>query len=186
MFELDNDIIQFIPYLRRYARALTGDFELAETLVQQSMECVSGLSHLFRDKLNSDKKNRLFSVFHLIYNDYANGQKNLSTWTKNNPQNRYAADNHELDDKFRHDIFYQVFRQLPIQQKQVFLLVTVERFLYEDVSKILNMPLGKMLSLLHTARKSIVEKVYSKSVPQDGPNAKSIHEQKHEAAEISL
>jgi len=186
MREFKNENAEFIPYLRRYARALTGDFPLADKLVQQSFDCALGLRHLFKDKLKTEKKIRLFSIFHLIHNDYINGQKNFPVVDGSYSTHLSIVNFQSVEDKFRNDKYYLAFLQLPLPQKQVLLLVTVERFLYDEVSKILNMPLGAILSQLHTARKSIAEKVYSRNTALPVVHNENISESEHNAAEMSL
>ena len=154
-----DTIIETLPYLRRYARALTGDIRLADRMVQQCIDCATDLHQLIKKDQNNaiGQKIWLFSIFHNIYNEFITEQQVfMAQWqTTELPANEELLNSHE-DDKY-----YRAFKQLPLQQQQVFLLVSVEKFLYEEVSKIVNLPLGAILSLLHTARNSIAEKVYS-------------------------
>ena len=184
MQEFKNALIKYIPNLRRYARALTGDFQLADQVVQQSIDCAVGVSHLVKNESEADNKVRLFSIFHLIYHDYINEQKNQPQLKNDGLANSGVTNIDAFENKYRDNKFFQVFNQLPVQQKQVFLLVTVERLLYEDVSKILDIPLGAMLSHLHTARKSIIEKVYATHSTQVAANKKQASAEKEEVAEM--
>lgn len=159
MQEIDLAIIDNIPFVRRYARALTGEFELADQLVQQSVSCAVDLHHLFKEHLGIDKKIWLFSIFHNLYNDFINQQKNSAG--RESEEFAVSADYEGkpiLD--VNSDTEYQALHHLPAPLKQVFLLVAVERFLYEDVCKILNIPLGAVLSHLHTARKSLAMEIF--------------------------
>lgn len=183
MYDSKNTILNFIPSLRRYARALTGELSMADQVVKQSFDCAVSLNHLFKDELEADKKVRLFSIFHQMYNDYINEQKKVYWPLDHEALTTDLGAVDKLDSKYRNDKFYQIFYQLPLLQKQVFLLVTLERFKYEEVTRILNLPLGAMLSQLHTARRFIADKVYSRSAAQStsvGAN------ETEEAAEMSL
>ena len=46
-------------------------------------------------------------------------------------------------------------QQLPEDQRQVLLLVTVEGFRYKEVAKIMNIPLGTVMSRLSRARSTL-------------------------------
>jgi RNA polymerase sigma-70 factor (ECF subfamily) len=156
MQDYKNTILKNIPYLRRYARALTNNHRLADRVVQQCIDCAADLHHLVKEgQDNAAQKIWLFSIFHNIYNEFLKEQSAILAQLYND-----VPDSEESTFDLEHDNYHKALTHLPLQQKQVFLLVSVEKFLYEEVSKILNMPLGAILSLLHTARNSIADQVY--------------------------
>jgi RNA polymerase sigma-70 factor (ECF subfamily) len=164
MQDLINKLLENIPCLRRYARALTGNNRLADRIVQQCLDCAVDLQQLVKE----DHSNRaaqkiwLFSIFHHIYNEFINEQQAIvEQLTDNIPDAETFAFHPQSN--LEHDEYQVALMQLPLLQQQIFLLVSVEKFLYEEVSQIVNMPLGAVLSLLHTARNAIAEKVYSDS-----------------------
>src|SRR6185295_13110591 len=65
MSEDDALIAQQIPRLRRYARALTGDRNAADDLVQDTLERALSRFHLWRQ--GSDLRAWLFTIMHNIY-----------------------------------------------------------------------------------------------------------------------
>src|SRR5437762_13103136 len=59
-----NLIVPFIPNLRRYARALVGDREGADDLVQDTLERAVRKFHLWRP---GDLRAWLFSIMHNVF-----------------------------------------------------------------------------------------------------------------------
>ena len=48
---------------------------------------------------------------------------------------------------------------LPADQKETFLLVSLERFTYEETSQILNVPIGTLVLRLNSARKFLIKRL---------------------------
>lgn len=162
MHENKNTMLESIPCLRRYARALTGNHRLADRVVQQCIDCALDLQQLVKEDHadTAAQKLWLFSIFHNIYNEFIDEQKALYE------RMNYDVSDSEMftmDPRIQSDLddYHRALTQLPLPQQQVFLLVSLERFPYEQVAEIVKMPLGAVLSLLHTARQSIAEKVYT-------------------------
>ena len=158
MHDYKNAIFENLPYLRRYARALTDDIRLADRIVQQCVDCATDLQQLIKHEQAPEvnKKIWLFSIFHNIYSEFIEEQQKIIAQLPAVDTENYDS----FDSVLENEGYYRALVQLPLLQKQIFLLVSVERFLYEEVSKIVNLPLGAVLSQLHTARQSIVAKVY--------------------------
>jgi RNA polymerase sigma-70 factor (ECF subfamily) len=167
MHENNNTMLESIPCLRRYARALTGNHRLADRVVQQCIDCAVDLQQLVKED-HADaaaQKLWLFSIFHNIYNEFINEQETLYERLNYNLSDTgmFAGDPHSHRDL---DEYHRALMQLPLLQQQIFLLVSLERFSYEQVAEIIKMPLGAVLSLLHTARQTIADKVYPLQEPQ--------------------
>ena len=154
-----DTIVKNIPYLRRYALALTDNPRLADRMVQQCIDCATDLHKLIKKEQDHVTQHKiwLFSIFHNIYNEFITEQQTIMAQLPDSE----LSENEEIADDVEYDQYHRALVQLPLQQKQIFLLVSVEKFLYEDVSKIVNMPLGAILSLLHTARNSVAERIFS-------------------------
>jgi RNA polymerase sigma-70 factor (ECF subfamily) len=177
MHENKNTMLESIPCLRRYARALTGNYRLADRVVQQCIDCAVDLQQLVKEE-HADaaaQKLWLFSIFHNIYNEFINEQEALYERLNFDlsDSEMFAVDTHGLSDS---DEYHRALMQLPLQQQQIFLLVSLERFPYEQVAEIVNTPLGAVLSLLHTARQTLAEKVYPVQEPQSIDNTESLND----------
>ena len=56
-------------------------------------------------------------------------------------------------------------QQLPEDQRQVLLFVTVEGFTYKEVGEIMNIPLGTVMSRLSRARKTLHTLMNGETIP---------------------
>jgi RNA polymerase sigma-70 factor (ECF subfamily) len=167
MLEPNNAMLETIPYLRRYARALTNNTRLADRIVQQCLDCAADLRQFVRQDHgdSATQKLWLFSIFHNIYNEFINEQQAIVDQLNDAMEDHLVADSEAATihppGNDNHDEYQLALMQLPLLQQQIFLLVCVEKFLYEEVGQIVNLPLGAVLSLLHSARESLADKVYS-------------------------
>lgn len=117
----------FLARLRRYARALAGPGTAPDELVRQTLERAS---HSLQP-LGDDRQSRV-ALFTLMHEVYAHGAT---------PERA-----HEFD---------RAIGALPAEQREVFLLVTVEEMSYEDVAKALGIPIGTVMSRLYRAREKL-------------------------------
>jgi RNA polymerase sigma-70 factor (ECF subfamily) len=139
-----------IPRLRRYARALTRDFNAADDLVQDCLARALGKVHLWQR--GSDLRAWLFTILH---NQFVNqvrrsvregtaiaAQENSKTMSSGPTQSTRL----ELRDLER------AMSKLPEEQRAVILLVGLEGMRYEEVAEVLNVPVGTVRSRLSRGR----------------------------------
>ena len=90
------------------------------------------------------------------HNLYVNQLKKLGRQPQMNPDIEDL--NHDLEphksEVLMSDLNY-CLQQLPDDQRQVLLLVSVEGFTYKEVAKIMDVPLGTVMSRLSRARKTL-------------------------------
>lgn len=142
-----------IPALRRYAVALTYDTYKADDLVQDCLERALTRLHLWQ--AGSNLKAWLFTIMH---NLFINTQVKLSRLPK-----MVSIDAVSETLKFNGSVeqgteIYDVaiaVSNLPTDQKNVILLIGLEGYGYKEVSKILDIPLGTVMSRLHRAREKL-------------------------------
>ncbi|SJZ80037.1 RNA polymerase sigma-70 factor, ECF subfamily [Enhydrobacter aerosaccus] len=146
-----------IPALRRYAYALLRDHDLADDLVQDTLE--RALARWTQRRDDGDLRAWLFTI-----------QRNL--YVSGGRQRRRRGPAIGLDEALLpgtapkqeaalevHDVL-AALEQLPEEQKSLLLLVGVEDFSYDDAARILDLPIGTVMSRLSRARqrlRSIVE-----------------------------
>jgi len=145
--ELEN----CIPALRRYAFTLYYQQEDADDLVQDCLERALKKQSLWQE--TSSLRAWLFTIQHNLY---------VNKLRCNDRQPQMTADietlTHPLDPSKRDILIHNIdfcIQQLPENQKQVLLLITVEGFSYKEVEKIMNIPLGTVMSRLSRARKTL-------------------------------
>lgn len=143
-------IVEQIPGLRRYARALTGgQRENADDLVQDTLERAYAKWHLFR--LGSDLRPWLFSIMHNVFVNDMRLLKNRITLAPLEDERESAQPATQIDQIMARQTLAAVGRLLP-ELREVLVLVSVEAFSYAETAKILNIPLGTVMSRLARAR----------------------------------
>ena len=141
-------IIAEIPRLRRYARALTGKAELADDLVQDTLERALEKWRLWQQ--GRELRPWLFSIMHNLHVDGCRRDSRIDYRDEDDlplpPQRANQQDGLELRDLDR------ALALLPAEQREVLLLVGLEELSYAEVATALNIPQGTVMSRLSRAR----------------------------------
>lgn len=151
MTDHESLMTQHIPRLRRYARALTGERNAADDLVQDTLERALSRFHLWRQ--GSDLRAWLFTIMHNIYVN----QTRSRIRHPQEPLDAAAADElraREPDWGELRDI-EEALGRLPGEQRAVVLLVGLEQFSYEEAARVLDIPLGTVMSRLSRGRERL-------------------------------
>ena len=143
-------IVAEIPRLRRYARALTGDAVRADDLVQDTLERALGKWSLWRPgKLGA----WLFSIMHNIFVNQVRSPRPVvfpgDEALPDLPMRATQSDALELRD------LANGLSRLPVEQREVLLLVGLEDLSYEDAAKTLGIPVGTVMSRLSRGREHL-------------------------------
>ena len=146
---MDSDeIVQHIPRLRRYARALVGDRYSADDLVQDTLERAWNKLHLWRP--GSDMRAWLFAIMHNVFVNQARSRRyEVNSRVEDLPQIAVRATQGQNLDLVDVD---RALRALPAEQREVVLLVAVEEMSYEEASRTLDVPIGTVMSRLARGR----------------------------------
>src|SRR5258708_1931652 len=115
-----GDIVIWIPRLRRYARALTGDPAAADDLLQDTLARAMEKYSLWRE--GSDLRAWLFTIMH---NLFVNGLRNRPV-TVQLDEGETALPGHKTapDDSTVRDLV-KCLAQLPDEQREIILLVAL-------------------------------------------------------------
>jgi RNA polymerase sigma-70 factor (ECF subfamily) len=144
----EHPIVQHIPRLRRYARALAGDRYAADDLVQDTLERAWNKFHLWRP--GSDLRAWLFAIMHNVFiNQMRSRRHDLELAMEEPPSpavRATQADGIEVADLDR------ALQHLSVEHREVLLLVGLEQMKYEEVSQALGIPVGTVMSRLSRAR----------------------------------
>ena len=147
----ERQLLTWVPRLRRYARALAGNRDDADDLVQDTLERAWAKSALWRGV--ADMRAWLFGIMHNLHVDAVRRPK-LTTVSMDDdtPEVAVAPTQGErlavLDLQAALDL-------LPIEQKQIVLLVALEDMAYADVAKALGIPIGTVMSRLSRGRERL-------------------------------
>src|SRR5213083_3096968 len=143
-------LVELIPRLRRYARALVGDRASADDLVQDTLERAWAKLHLYRR--GTDLRAWLFTVMHNVHVNKVRATRVTDTLEDELPELAQRAS--QGDELLVRDLDRAIAR-LPTEQRAVLLLVTLEEMSYEEVSHALGIPIGTVMSRLSRAREKL-------------------------------
>jgi RNA polymerase sigma-70 factor (ECF subfamily) len=143
-------LVELIPRLRRYARALVGDRATADDLVQDTLERAWAKLHLYRR--GTDLRAWLFTVMHNVHVNRVRASRVADTLEDEMPELAQRAP--QGDALLVRDLDRGISR-LPAEQRAVLLLVTLEEMSYEQVARTLGIPIGTVMSRLSRAREKL-------------------------------
>jgi RNA polymerase sigma factor (sigma-70 family) len=143
-------LVELIPRLRRYARALVGDRASADDLVQDTLERAWAKLHLYRR--GTDLRAWLFTVMHNVHVNKVRANRITDPLDDEAPEMAQRAV--QGDSLVVRDLDRSI-ALLPAEQRAVLLLVTLEDMSYEDVARTLGIPMGTVMSRLSRAREKL-------------------------------
>jgi len=143
-------LVDLIPRLRRYARALVGDRASADDLVQDTLERAWAKLHLYRR--GTDLRAWLFTVMHNVHVNKVRATRPTDTLDDEMPELALRAP--QGDSLVVRDLD-RAIALLPAEQRAVLLLVTLEDMSYEEVARALAIPMGTVMSRLSRAREKL-------------------------------
>ncbi|AUA56812.1 RNA polymerase sigma factor sigM [Achromobacter spanius] len=145
-------ILACIPSLRRYARGLTGDPHRADDLVQDTLE--RAWSRYSRWQKRGELRAWMFGIMHNHFIDGVRANNRRADQTAPGdlpdlPVRATQTDQLEVRDLDR------CLQALPPEQREVLLLICVEDLSYQDTARVLDVPIGTVMSRLSRAREKL-------------------------------
>jgi RNA polymerase sigma-70 factor (ECF subfamily) len=151
-----NDLVSELPRLRRYARVLTGDPELADSLVAATL--VRFRQGSAETASHATRSLELFALLRAVSLEQAlpgahrapgsTGFPGPVKWAQAQPASARPLPDRAVE------IFAQLGK-LPLEQREVLVLVAVERLSYGDVATLLRIPVATVISRLSQARAAL-------------------------------
>lgn len=141
------DLIEHLPRLRRYARALTGDVNRADDLVQDTLE--RALAKLDLWQPGSDLRAWLFTLMHNLFVNQIRVRRPQETVMEEALDEPVSGG--QMEAMAARDI-HAALALLPEEQREVLLLVGLEQFGYAEAAQVLGVPTGTVMSRLSRAR----------------------------------
>jgi RNA polymerase sigma-70 factor (ECF subfamily) len=144
----EKNVEATIPALRRYARALTRDSEVADDLVEHTLLQAIRSKHLFRDGVVRDW---LYSVLIKLNRDRLSSLGRRPTLS---PINGNGSSDLRWADAGGQDI-ERALSALVEEQRDALLLVVLEGLTYSEVAEVQGVPIGTVTSRVALARDAI-------------------------------
>ena len=142
-----------IPPLRRYARALVRDASRADDLIQDTLARALAKQHLWQEGTNL--RAWLFTLMHnlnvnLVRQSMREGMtvdvEDVSATLVANTDPTASCQLRELE---------MAIARLPVEQREVVLLIGLEGIRYDEAAEILHVPIGTVRSRLSRARETL-------------------------------
>ncbi|MHA8087554.1 sigma-70 family RNA polymerase sigma factor [Aquirufa sp. Wall-65K1] len=169
---------EFMPHLDamyNFALRLTNDEDDAQDLVQDT--CLKAYRFIHSFEPGTYAKAWLFRILkNNFINDYRKKSRGPSKvefeWVEqsfsgeDDPEPAHQADLHaETVNEMLGDEITKAIQVLPVDFRMIIILCDLEEFSYEEMAKILNIPIGTVRSRLHRARALLKESLatYAKS-----------------------
>lgn len=159
MNEKDKKELMFIlPRLKRYCYGLTGNKDQGDDLLHSSVVKILSkfnlskienfqaymykiISNLWKDELRKKYKTKEIHVEDYIINQVPDNNVNYDKVS-------YISS---------HDKINQAINSLTLKLREVLILIVLEKKSYKEVSEILQIPIGTVMSRLHESRRKLLE-----------------------------
>jgi RNA polymerase sigma-70 factor, ECF subfamily len=149
-----KNLLAELPYLRRFARSLCGDAALADDLVQDCLERALNKQHLY--DANRPLRAWLYAILRNIH---------VSQWRKSSlggvskpledMEDFEGAVAPEQEQNLNIATITQALDLLPLQQREVLVMVALEELSYKEAAEITGVPIGTIMSRLSRARETL-------------------------------
>ena len=151
------ELVAAIPRLRRYARVLTGESTRADDLVQETLARAWEKRRLWA--AGTDLRAWLFTIMHNVFvNQRATARRDAQSITLDDDDNGVARELSVRPNQHLRVELHEIARELarlPGEQREVLLLAAVEELRYEEIARVLGIPIGTVMSRLSRAREKL-------------------------------
>ena len=152
-----TELLAELPRLRRYARILTDDAERADRLVEETLL----RSRQMQDESVSEstRRTQLLALLRSVNAEQAAPGTRPETPLRA-PSRGYEfgcrpGESMRQSPPDRGTQMLAQLRELPLEQREVLVLVAVERMSYADIAALLHMPVATVISRLSQAREAL-------------------------------
>lgn len=159
-------LVDQIPHLRRYARALLRDRDAAEDLLQDVLARAWSRLHLWRSGTNM--RTWLFAIMHNLHANFVRDLSRRPAPVALDPQLPRLAERARQADHLELAAVEAALAELPVDQRAVVLLIGLEEFSYQEAAEALDVPIGTVMSRLHRGREKLRQILATRAMPQRG------------------
>lgn len=164
--ELQTELIQMVPRLRRFAYSLTGNRTDADDLVQAA--CEKALRNAEQFRKGSRLDSWVYRIAQTLWID--DRRRHQTRGTAVDPEDAGLSDGGKAaalpEDRMMLARVRKAMDQLPDDQREVIALIGVEGCSYKETAEILDIPLGTVMSRLSRARAALLARLGEKGTKQ--------------------
>ena len=156
--DIRNEMVRLLPRLRRFAAALTGSVADGDDLVQDTVE--RALKNLHQWEPGTRLDNWMFRIAKNRFIDTRRSHKRSGVVAMEVPEDApsVSADGaRAAEARLMLAEVSSALRELPVEQREALLLVTVEGLSYRDAADILSIPIGTLTSRIARAREALAQ-----------------------------
>ncbi|BAN27701.1 RNA polymerase sigma factor [Caballeronia insecticola] len=154
--DIRDELKEHIPRLRRYARALLNNRELADDLVQDTIE--RALLRIGMFEAGTDLRAWLFTIMHNVFvNQIRKASARAAHVSIDDDvmrEREFTVSANQIRSLEVRDLDFALQR-LPAEQREVVLLVGLEEMSYAEVAIALDIPMGTVMSRLSRGRERL-------------------------------
>ncbi len=151
MHELDEQLRELIPRLRRFAVSLTRNASSADDLVQSTLE--RAITSWADKRVEGDLRAWLFSI---LYRQFLDAHRRTRRYAR---MLEFFTGRDDAQPSVERTVIaqatLQAFDQLNTEQRALLLWVSVEGLSYKEIAEILEVPIGTVMSRLSRARQAL-------------------------------
>lgn len=155
-----KQMIAFLPRLRRFAYSLTGNLDEAEDLVQST--CERALARIDQWVPGTSLESWMFRITQNLWKDELKAKKARGQVLDFETMRELIGPDgrRETEGRLTLSAVTKSIAQLPEDQRVVIALVCIDGLSYKQVSEILEIPIGTVMSRLSRARKALYAAIY--------------------------
>ncbi|MBW6425582.1 RNA polymerase sigma factor [Rhizobium sp. XQZ8] len=153
MNDLLSQVEPMIPALRRYARGLVRDAESADDIVQ---DCLERVVLNWSRRHDDNPRSWVFAILHnLAVNKLRQDARRAGSVPIEDAPETVGARSPTQEDAIYGGEVMAAIERLPPDYRSILLLVSVEDLSYAEAGKVLEIPLGTVMSRLARARERL-------------------------------
>lgn len=169
---VEDQLVAFLPNLRRFAISLCRSRDVADDLVQ--MACERALAHAGSFQQGTRFDAWMFRILRNLWIDQTRRAKTAGPQEDIEAHHELvgSAGEREAETRLTLKSVASAIDGLVEEQREVLLLVCVEELAYRDAAEVLGVPIGTVMSRLARARRNLAEAVGISAPPERSPESK--------------
>jgi RNA polymerase sigma-70 factor (ECF subfamily) len=155
--EFSNQLLALLPKLRRFARTLTGSIDEGDDLVQSACERALERSNQFESGTRFDSW--MYRIVQTVWIDRLRQRSHREEGVDPIDLAKYPGDDvvGATEDKIALAQARRAIAKLPVDLREVLVLVSIEELPYREAAEVLGIPIGTVMSRLSRARLALYE-----------------------------